>query len=265
MILLGEKLNSSIPSVLEAIRAKDGEAIRSLASAQEKAGADFLDINAGMMQEEETSSLLWMMEEVRAVSSLPLVIDSPDPAVSRAAMENYTGPKPILNSVTLDPMRLDPMLELAVQKNASLVALCMDNSDCPDETEHRIAAADELVETITAAGLTPEDIYLDPLIHPVSADPEAGKNALRVIRAIRQKHPQVHIACGLSNVSYGLPARGLLNRAFLVCAMAAGLDSAILNPLDRELMSLLRAARALLGEDKYCMDYIESFREGLLG
>lgn len=264
MKILGEKLNSSIPSVLEAIRMRDGEAIRSLALSQEKAGADFLDINAGMLQEEEAASLLWMMEEVRAVSSLPLVIDSPDPAAARAAMERYSGPKPILNSVTLDPARLEPMLELAVQKNASLVALCMDNSDCPDEAEHRIAAADELVEQITSAGLAPEDIYLDPLIHPISANPEAGKNALYVIRSIRARHPKAHIVCGLSNVSYGLPARGLLNRAFLVCAMAAGLDSAILNPLDRELMSLLRAARALLGEDEYCMDYIENFREGLL-
>lgn len=263
MIFIGEKLNSSIKAVFEAVEKEDAAWIQQLAAAQEDAGADFIDVNAGMFNENEAEKLLWMIDTVRAATCLPLCIDTPSPEVAAKAMERYKGPKPLLNSITLEKERFEPMLETALKYKTGLVALCMDDSGMPETVDARVDIAKRLAQKLTAAGIAPDDIYIDPMLSPVSTGDTAGADALSAIREIRAALPDCHITCGLSNVSYGLPARPYINRAFLLTAMTAGLDSAIVNPLDKELMSLYYAANMVLGNDEYCCEYIQQYRDGL--
>ena len=140
----------------------------------------------------------------------------------------------------------------------------MDDSGMPETTEERVAIADKLITGLTAKGIDISDIFIDPMIRPVSTGSHYGTVALETIRSVRTKFPGVHITCGLSNISFGLPARKILNQAFLIAAMTCGLDSAILDPLDKRLMAYIYAAEALLGNDDFCMNYLEKYREGLI-
>lgn len=264
MIIIGEKLNSSIPSVHEAIEKRDADFVQDLARRQEEAGAHYLDINAGMFVEQECEHLRWLMNTVQEATSLPLVIDTPDPAVASVLAREYKGEKPIINSVTLEQNRFEPMLSAALENQTGLVALCMDDSGVPDGVQRRIQLAGELVERLTKAGMAREDIYLDPMVRPAGSGEAYGLEALESIRGIREKLPDIHIVCGLSNISFGLPKRALINRTFLVAAMTVGLDSAIMDPLNRELMASLYAANAVLGKDEYCIEYLGAYREELL-
>lgn len=261
MIIIGEKLNSSIKSIYEAIEQKDVAFVQKLAKEQEEAGAHFLDINAGMFIGTECENLRWLMHAVREVTALPLVIDTPDAAVALAMAQEYTGEKPIINSITLEKERFAPMLEAAKKCNAGLIALCMDDTGTPDSVEKRIDLANELVKRLTAEGISREDIYIDPMVRPVGSGEGYGLEALEAIKGIRANLPDVHIVCGLSNISFGLPKRALINRTFLVSAMTMGLDSAIMDPLNKELMASLYAARAVLGQDEYCVEYLGAYRE----
>lgn len=261
MIIIGEKLNSSIQTVHDAIARKDAAYVQRLAREQEAAGAHYLDINAGMFVGEECAYLRWLMNAVREVSSLPMVLDTPDPAVVKTLAAEYQGEKPIINSIALEKNRFQPMLDAALEHNTALVALCMDDSGVPDSVERRIELAGELVARLTDAGIDQEDIYLDPMVRPAGSGEGYGLEAVNAIRGIRLNLPEIHIVCGLSNISYGLPKRALINRTFLVAAMTAGLDSAILDPLDKDLMAALYAARAVLGQDEYCMDYLCAYRD----
>ncbi|MCI9273678.1 MAG: dihydropteroate synthase [Clostridiales bacterium] len=264
MIIIGEKLNSSIPSVHDAIEKRDAAFVQDLARRQEESGAQYLDINAGMFVEDECSHLRWLMNTVQQVTQLPLVIDTPDPQVAAAIVREYKGEKPIINSVTLEANRFEPMLNAALENDTGLVALCMDDSGVPDGVDRRIELAGELVDRLTKAGLKRQDIYLDPMVRPAGSGEAYGLEAIQSIKGIRALLPDVHIVCGLSNISFGLPKRALINRTFLVAAMTAGLDSAIMDPLNRELMASLYAANAVLGQDEYCIEYLGAYREELL-
>ena len=140
----------------------------------------------------------------------------------------------------------------------------MDDTGMPETVEDRVKIASRLIEKLTKEGISIEDIYIDPMIRPIGTGSHYGEVALETMRTVKSEFPKAHVVCGLSNISYGLPARKLLNQAFLVAAMAAGMDSAILDPLDKKLMAFLYATEALLGIDDYCINYLEKFREGEL-
>jgi 5-methyltetrahydrofolate--homocysteine methyltransferase len=144
------------------------------------------------------------------------------------------------------------------------VALAMDDNGMPETAAERFQIAADLVNRLTKAGVVLDDIYLDPMVRPVSTGVQYGRVVFETIQKINNEFPGIHTICGLSNISYGLPARKLINQAFLTMAMMAGLDAAILDPLDSRLMSLLRAAEVLLERDEYAMNYITAFREGKL-
>lgn len=264
MVIIGEKLNSSISSVYAAIEKKDSRFVSDLALKQEEAGAHYLDINAGMFVETEEENLRWLMNTVQAVSGLPLVIDTPDPKVALALAKEYRGEKPIINSVTLEENRFAPMVEAAKACGAAMVALCMDDSGVPDGVERRIELASVLTEKLKKEGFEPEDIYLDPMVRPVGSGEGYGLEAIRAIQGIRSNLPDVHIVCGLSNSSFGLPNRALINRTFLTAAMTVGLDAAIMDPMNRDLVATMYAAEAVLGVDDYCIEYLGAYRDGLL-
>jgi 5-methyltetrahydrofolate--homocysteine methyltransferase len=168
----------------------------------------------------------------------------------------------MLNSINLERERFERVLPLAVEHRAKLIALCQGEGVPASSAEQKLRLATELVERLTRAGMAVDDLYIDPLVFPLGTDPASGVATLEAIERIMRGNPGIHTICGLTNVSHGLPARKLVNRTFLVAAMARGMDSAIVDPTDAQLMAAIHAAEAVLGRDEYCMGFIEAFRDG---
>jgi 5-methyltetrahydrofolate--homocysteine methyltransferase len=264
VIIIGEKINSTLKKIRPAIAEYDKDAIQKLALRQIKAGADYIDLNAGMFLEDEPERLEWLVNTVQEVTDAPLVMDSPNPAALRRGLETNKNGKPMINSITNETERFNEVLPLVKEFNTSVVALCMDDTGMPETEEDRVNIARDMIKKLTAEGVAPEDIFIDPLIRPIGTGSHYGKVAIGTIRKVKEEFPEVHITCGLSNISFGIPARKLMNQTFLVAAVANGMDGAILNPLDKKLMTFLYAAEALMGHDDFCMNYLTAYREGKL-
>lgn len=264
MIIIGEKINSTLKTIRNAMENYDAATIQDIAKKQYAAGAAYIDINAGMFYNDEPEKLEWLVNTIQEVVDAPFSIDSPNSKAIERALKANKNPKPIINSITDEKERYNSILPLVVQYKTGIVALCMDDSGMPETVDDRVIIAERIIEKLTKEGIQIEDIYIDPMVRPVGTGSHYGIIAIETIRKVKTEFPEVHIACGLSNISFGIPARKLMNQAFLVAAMSAGMDGAILDPLDRKLMSLIYATEALLGIDDYCMNYISKFKEGLL-
>lgn len=263
MIIVGEKINTSRKSIARAVEARDRDFIVRVAREQAGAGAAFIDVNAGTLVDGEAEALCWLVDTVQAEVDLPLCLDSPNPEALRAAMERHRG-VPMVNSISLETDRYQALLPVVSGAECHLVALCMAQASMPTTVAERVEVGDELIARLTEAGIPLERIYVDPLVQPVSVDTNMGLAVVGAVHAIMQKHEGVHTICGLSNVSFGLPARKLINRTFLCLCMQAGLDAAILDPNDRALMATLLATDMLLGHDEYCERFIDAHGDGRL-
>ena len=264
MIIIGEKINSTLKSIRPAMENYDAAAIQDLAKRQYDAGATFIDVNAGMFYGDEPERVDWLIKTIQEVIDAPFSIDSPNPKALLAGLKANKNGKPLINSITDEKERYDAVLPLIVEYKTGIVALCMDDTGMPETVKDRVIIANRLIEKLSKVGVALDDIYIDPMIRPVGTGSHYGIVAIETIRTIKTEFPEIHIACGLSNISFGIPARKLMNQTFMVAAMAAGMDGAIMDPLDKKLMAFLYAAEALLGTDDYCMNYISKFREGLL-
>lgn len=269
MLIVGEKLNSSIKRVAQAIEARDAATVQDLARRQAEAGAHYIDVNAAVRVGEELDDLSWLIENVQAAVDTPLCIDSPNPAAIARGLERVkaSGSKarPLVNSVTGEPDRLRDILPLVVEHNCPVVALTSDENGIPKTVEDRLRIAGKIVAEAEKHGVPRTDIYFDPLVLPLSTDTRNGAIFMEALTAIKAEYPGVKTISGLSNVSYGLPKRKIVNRAFLLMALHAGMDAAIMDPLDAELMALLLAGELVLGHDEYCMSYLKAYRAGRLG
>ncbi|MCK8825382.1 methyltetrahydrofolate cobalamin methyltransferase [Fuchsiella alkaliacetigena] len=263
MIIIGELINTSRDEVEPAVKERDKDFIQKLAKKQEEAGADFIDVNCGTLIKEEIEAMEWLVKTVQEVVEVPLCIDSPDPAALRRGLEIHEG-KALVNSITAEEERYQETLPLIKEYDASIVALAMDDGGMPQDAEDRIRVATQLIEDLSADGVPKEDIYVDPIIQPIGTDEKMGIQILNSIDEITTKYPEVHITCGLSNISHGLPARSLLNQTFVLLAMSRGMDSAIMDPLDERIMALITAAETILGNDQYCANYIKAAKSGIL-
>ncbi|MCL6450893.1 MAG: dihydropteroate synthase [Acetobacteraceae bacterium] len=264
MLIVGERLNTSRKAVAAWVTSRDAAAVSAEARRQVEAGADCIDVNAGTALGQEPEALRWLVTVVQGAVEAPLCLDSANPAAIREALSAHRG-KALINSITGERARFEGLLPLVKEHGCGVVALCMDEAGLPASAQDAVAKGSRLVERLLSEGVPPSDIYVDPLVRPISVDPVAGPSVLEAIRALKQRFPGVRTICGLTNVSFGLPLRRLLNRAFLVAAMAAGLDAAILDPLDARLMALMRAAEAVLGLDRHCARYLKAYRAGRLG
>ena len=265
MIIIGELINGTRKRIKQAIAERDTDYISQLAVVQAAAGAAFIDCNPGSVGEQEIADMQWLVETVQQATDKPISFDSPNANAIKQALAVYTGQaRPMINSITLESERLDNMLPLIKGAEVNVIALAMSDAGIPTQAGQREQVAQQLIDLLTEAGLEPSQIFVDALIAPVSAEPQAGQLALQAIASIRQYCPDCHITCGLSNISYGLPNRRLLNRVFLAMAMYAGMDSAIIDPLDDNITAQLRAAEALLGQDEFCMNYLQAHRIGSL-
>jgi cobalamin-dependent methionine synthase I len=263
MIIIGEKINSSRKLIAQAIAAGDREYIQNEAKAQSDAGADYIDVNAAAFLEKEAECLGWIIETVQEVTDLPLCIDSPDPEVIKKVI-SLTKQPPMINSITLEPSRLDSILPLVRDYKATVIGLCQTGSKMGKTAAEKVEIAGRLIDKVTSSGIGIDALYIDPLVFPVGADVTSALATLDAIEIIMKQFQGVHTVCGLTNVSHGLPDRKLVNRTFLAEAIARGLDAAILDPADKQLHGIMRASLMLMGKDEYCMGYIKAFRKGLL-
>jgi len=265
VIIIGELINGTRKSIKAAIESRDAEFIANLAQRQVEAGADYIDCNPGTVGEREVEDLKWLVATVQEAVDAPLSLDTPNADALASALDVYGQQQPpIINSITLETERLEALLPIVSGGQVRVIALALDDAGMPSAPGQREDIALRLVQALAEEGIADEDIFVDPVIPPLSTDPSCGACILGAIAGIREGAPDCHITCGLSNISYGLPNRGLLNRTFLVQAVAHGLDSAILDPLDRELMQTVYAAEALAGRDEWCAGYIAAHREGKL-
>jgi 5-methyltetrahydrofolate--homocysteine methyltransferase len=264
LIIVGELLNTSRKLVKEAIEAEDAEYIKQLAINQEKNGATYIDINCGTMVEDEEKMMSWLVENVRSVVTAPLCIDSPSAAALAVGLSLCESGHCMVNSITAEEGRFQSVLPLILKHHCKIVALCMDDQGIPATAEERFPIVDKLAKELLEAGVPAGDIYFDPLVTPLSTSDKGGLDVVRTVRYIGQKYPNIHTICGMSNVSYGLPQRKVLNQAYLVQLMSAGMDGFILDPLDLRLMSLYYASQALLSQDPHCMQYLKAYRRGMV-
>lgn len=261
MMIIGELINCTRKKVGEAARNRDGDFFRETARKQIEAGAHALDVNGGVPGQ-EVELLSWLVELVQGVGDVPLSLDSADPeALSRALP--LCKQRPIVNSVSDEPARW-ALLPLLKDHKPRLIALCMSEAGPPAGVEDRVATACRLVDRLTAEGFAIDDLYVDACVMPASTSQDQGPKLLTAVRQIVERYPGIHISAGVSNVSFGLPQRKLLNQAFMLLLMAHGLDTAIVDPCDQQLMINILAAEALLGRDEYAGQYLRAYRQGKL-
>jgi 5-methyltetrahydrofolate--homocysteine methyltransferase len=261
MLIVGELINCTRKKVGEAAHKRDAEFFKELARKQAAAGAHMLDVNGGL-PEQEVELLSWLVELVQGVVDIPLCLDSSDPKALSKALP-LCKQRPMVNSISDEPARW-AMLPVLKEYRPKVIALCMSEAGPPTAIDDRVATASRLIDRLTAEGFSLDDLYVDACVLPLSTDPQQCGNLLAAVSRIVARYPGVHISAGVSNVSFGLPVRKLLNEVFLLLLMAHGLDAAIVDPCDQQLMSNIMAAEALLNRDEFCAAYLRAFREGKL-
>jgi cobalamin-dependent methionine synthase I len=260
MLVVGELINASRKAIAAAIEAQNEEEIKKVASDQVQAGADFVDVNAGVFVGKEADYLQWLVKTVQYEVDASCCIDSPDPVAIEKALAVHKGTA-MINSISLEKERYEALLPLVADTDLKIVALCMSDEGMPETCEERVKIADKLINSLVGKNVPIENIYVDPLVQPVSTNGDFGVEFLNAVEKIMTGFPGVHTMCGLSNISYGLPLRKHLNQNFAVMAIARGLDGLIINPLDKRMMANIIAAETLAGRDNYCMNYLKAYRD----
>ena len=263
MIIIGEKINGAIPSVAKAIAERDAQVIRDLAIRQTEAGADYLDVCAGTAVTVEYDALAWLIGVVQDTVETPLCIDSPDAEILKAVLP-LLKKEGIINSVSEEKSKSDLLYPLVAHTGWRLIALTCDDRGILG-VEEKINIAGILIEKAKRYGINEDRIFIDPLVLTLATANDALINFIETMRSIRAAYATVKFTSGLSNISYGMPNRRLINRNFLAYAIHAGMDSAIMDPTNKDLYSTILAAEVLLGRDKNCRNYNRAYRQGKLG
>jgi len=259
-VAIGERINpTGRRQLAEQMRAGDWSGVEAEALAQVAAGAQVLDVNAGIPLADEPALLSQAIERVQAVTDVPLAIDSSVVEALEAGLRVYRG-KALLNSVTGEEERLERVLPLVKRYGCAVVAISNDDAGISDDLGVRFAVAKKIVERAADHGIPRCDVVVDPLVMPVGAVAGAGRQVLELVRRLCDEL-DVNTTCGASNLSFGLPNRETLGAAFVGMAIGAGLSSAILNPLHPEMMSAIRAADVVMGADPGCAAWISRYRE----
>lgn len=261
MFIIGERINGMFKKVGEAIRNKDKKVIQDLAVAQMQAGANCLDINVGPASDNPVAAMEWLVDVVLEVKDFALAIDSAKTDVLEAGLKRAK--KAIINSTTCEKAKMDAILPLAKKYNVPVVGLTISEKGVPATANGRVELAATLVAAAMEYEISPDDIWIDPVILPVNV---AQAQCAEVLKAIAEckmiASPSPKTVLGLSNVSQGTKQRPLINRTFLVMAAAYGLDGAIADPLDTELMNAMISADLLLNKNIYCDSYLDAYKKG---
>ena len=268
MIIIAEKINGSIPSCGIAIASRDDEYIKSLAKRQADAGAAFIDCCASV-NEGELETLRWMIDTIQSVTDCPISIDSPDVNVLIEAMSFCKRPG-LFNSISGEGAKIDTALPiLAKPENIEwqIMALLCDDTGIPKTAAKRIEVFEKVIAKSKEYGIEESRIHVDPLVEMLCVvDDGAGISViLEVMNYIRTTHPRIHVSGAISNISYNLPVRRLVNQSFAALAIGAGMKSAVMDPLSHDLRGIIYATEAMMGLDDFCAEYTSAYRKGVFG
>jgi len=263
MIVIGERINGMFTDVKSAIRKKNKEVVQKLALDQIEAGANILDVNVGTASKNPGRAMAWLVKTIEEVTDTQIALDSTRLEVIKAGLEAVSNP-PLINSTQGDPERLAEYLPLALENDASMIALTMDARGVPQDTDRRVEIAGMIIMTAMEMGYPVEKLFIDPIIQPVKF---AQTQVNFVLEAISQisllSDPAPHFVVGLSNVSQGTNDRELINRICLVMCIAMGLDAAIMDPFDTEMMDAMITAELLLNKQIYSDSFLAAYRSSL--
>lgn len=261
MFIIGELINGMYKQVGRAIAEKDKKVIQDLAKRQVEAGASALDVNCGPLSKNPLSDMQWLVETIQEVVDVSLSLDSTKADVIEAGLK-LAKKKAVINSTSADQEKMDKLLSMANKYKAYLIGLSLDKKGVPQDKDRRIELAATIAAAAQDAGFPVEDLLLDPVVLPVNVAQAQGINVIEAIREFKLlTSPAPKVIVGLSNVSQGTCERSLINRIFLVMAIGAGLDSAILDPLDKELMNSLITAELILNKQIYCDSFLDAYRK----
>ena len=266
VVIIGESLNATIPAILEAVKTHDKEWIQKVALEQVEAGADYLDLNAQVTGCDEMIDLPWMVESVREVTNIPMVLDSSNPPAIIKTLESFDWGDcpPIISSITNEGSSPDTLLPVAAKYKTGIVALLMDDDGITHTAEGRFKICQSLVGKSRAAGVPDENLWIDPLILPIGTADDVGTISFELLQMIKTEFPNIRTYCGLSNVSFGMPHRALMNRTYVAMLAANGMEGFMVNPRGKEMRAMIYSIKALMGEDQQCGKYIQAHRDGVL-
>ena len=261
MIIIGERINGMFTDIGKAIKERNPAAIQEWARKQEVAGARYLDINTGPASKDQVEDMKWLVEVTQEASELPLALDSTNYDAIEAGLALCKQPA-MINSVPAEMPKMERVFEMAAKYNAAVIGLAMNEQGIPKDAESRVALSMELVAMADAFGLHMEDLFIDPLVLPCNVGQDHGPEVFETLRQIKLlADPAPRTVVGLSNISQGTKNRELINRVFAVMAMACGLDAAIADACDDELVEAVASARIVLNTDIYCDSYVDVFRK----
>lgn len=261
MIVVGERINGMFKDVRKAIKDGDKAVIQELARRQVEAGADYLDVNVGPASADQEGTMRWLVEAIQEAVDAPLSIDSPKPPVIEAGLR-LCKKKAILNSTTAEEQKLDKLAGLAKEYGAMLLGLTIDEKGIPSAKSARTELGLKILAKAMEVGIPTDEVLLDPVVLPVKFGQDQCGMMLDVIRELKMlSDPPPKTMVGLSNISQGCIDRSIVNRMYLVMAMSAGLDGAIMDPMDKELMDALITTELLLNRQIYCDSYLDAYRK----
>ena len=264
MLIIAERINATRKRIRKAILERDAELIRMETRNQLEAGGNYIDANAGIEATREPDDLKWLVETIQSAADCPISLDSTNVDALKAALPLVKSKPVMINSITGEHGRHEEVLPLVRDFETLVVALTIGPEGMPTSIDQRIEAAKYVVDKINAHGIALDRVYFDPIIYSAATDAEAGRMAIETVRRLKAEFPAAHITGGLSNISFGLPRRNVLNRVFLPMLLAVGLDSAIIDPTEPGMVANTLAAEAILGRDDFCMNYIMAERAGKL-
>jgi 5-methyltetrahydrofolate corrinoid/iron sulfur protein methyltransferase len=259
MIFIGERINAGFKDIKEAIVNKNADVIKEWAKKQADAKATYIDVNMGTASK-DPQTLCWMIEQVQAATDLPVSIDNNRPDILKEAIPVCKKP-PIVNSTTAEEARLDQLLPIVAEYNASIIGLSMDETGSPPNAEKRVENAGKIIEKAMEYGIPMDHIFLDPIVMPLKFKQDQASAILEAAAQFRFfSDPPCHIVCGLSNVSIGAKYKKLLNRVFCTMLIANGLDTVILDMTDTDLVDTILTAELIMNKNIYADSYLEAFR-----
>lgn len=265
MIIIGEKINGAIPSVAKAIAEKDADYIRNLAKLQTQAGSSFIDVCASVDDDIEMETMKWLIDIVQEVTDTPIAVDSPNVKTILACMP-YCKKPGLFNSVSMEGTKVDDAFSiLAKEKDWEIVALLNDDTGIPKTAKKRLEVFEELMKKAKEFEIDPSRIHIDPLVEMLCTSEDGINIITKVIKEIKAQYSTIYVTGAASNISFNLPVRKIVNQSFMVMAMNVGMDSVIVDPLNKDMMGMIYATEALMGNDDYCMEYINAYREGVFG
>ncbi len=257
MIFIGERINTGFKDIKQAVMDKDPAPLQDWAAKQTEAGATFLDVNLGAVSS-DPADMCWMVETVQQAVDTPICIDTNKPNILAEAIKACK-PGTLINSTTAAPEKLDVMMPIAAENDASIIGLVMDESGTPKNADKRVENAGMIIAKAMELGMEPDRVFLDPIVMPLNVMQEQAQQILDATRQFKLfSNPPPHIVCGLSNISNGTTHKGLISRIFLSMAIGCGMDAAICDVLDKDLVNAALTAELVMNREIYADSYVRT-------